>query len=124
MKGAIPLLVLSNFVVAPAAIATDAKEVLRDHLAFCSQFLVQDPAPGIAHTYDCCAFSQNIRDCHICDWHNPSVEPESWKCISWQAQRRERSTSWRKASSRPISNRRCFGSLDHLVVEAGTISRL
>ena len=71
MKGAIPLLVLSNLVVAPVAIATDVKEVLRDHLAFCSQFLVQDPAPSIAHTYDCCAFSQNIRDCHIYDWPRP-----------------------------------------------------
>ena len=38
MKVVIPLLVLSNLVVAPAAVARDAKEALRDHLVFCSQF--------------------------------------------------------------------------------------
>jgi hypothetical protein len=36
MKVVIPLLVLSNLVVASAAVARDAKEALRDHLVFCS----------------------------------------------------------------------------------------
>jgi hypothetical protein len=69
MKVVIPLLVLSNLVVASAAIARDAKEVLRDHLAFCSQFVIQDPDPSIVLNYmhDCCALSQNIRDCHMYD---------------------------------------------------------
>ena len=69
MRAVIPLLVLSNLVVASAAIAGDSKEVLRDHLAFCSQFVIQDPDPSIVLDYmhDCCAFSQNIRDCHMYD---------------------------------------------------------
>jgi hypothetical protein len=70
MRVVIPLLVSSNLIVASAAIATDAKEVLRDHLAFCSQFLIQDPDPSIVLNYmhDCCAFSPNIHDCHMYDW--------------------------------------------------------
>ena len=71
MKVVIPLLVLSNLVVASAAIARDANEVLRDHLAFCSQFVIQDPDPSIVLNYmqDCCALSPNIRDCHMYDSH-------------------------------------------------------
>jgi hypothetical protein len=74
MKVVIPLLVLSNLVVASAAIARDAKEVLRDHLAFCSQFVIQDPDPSIVLNYmhDCCALRQNIRDCHMYD--SPRIE--------------------------------------------------
>jgi hypothetical protein len=39
-----------------AAIATDAKEVLRDHLAFCGHYVVQDPDSSIVRDYmhDCC----------------------------------------------------------------------
>ena len=68
MKVVIPLLVLSNLVVASATIARDSKEVLRDHLAFCSQFVIQDPDLSIVLNYmhDCCAL-QNIRDCHMYD---------------------------------------------------------
>ena len=70
MKVVIPLLVFSNLVVAPAAVARDAKEALRDHLVFCSQLLIHDPDPRIVlnHMRDCCAFSQNIRDCRMYDW--------------------------------------------------------
>jgi hypothetical protein len=69
MKVVIALLVLSNLVVAPDAIARDAKEMVRDHMAFCSQFIIQDPDPSIVLNYmrDCCAFSQNIHDCHMYD---------------------------------------------------------
>ena len=70
MKVVIPLLVLSNLVVAPAAAARDAKEALRDHLAFCSQFVIHDPDPRIVPNpaRDCCAFSRNIHDCQMYDW--------------------------------------------------------
>ena len=69
MKVVIPLLVLSNLVVAPAAVARE-KEALRDHLVFCSQFVIHDPDPRIAPNpmRDCCAFSRNIPDCQIYDW--------------------------------------------------------
>ena len=61
MKVVIPLLVLSNLiVVAPAAVARDAKEALRDHLVFCSQFVIHDPDPRVVpnQMHDCCAFSR------------------------------------------------------------------
>ena len=66
----IPLLVLSNLLVASAAGVKDTNEALRDHLAFCSQFIIHDPDPGIVlnRMRDCCAFSQNIRDCRMYDW--------------------------------------------------------
>jgi hypothetical protein len=66
----IPLLVLSNLFVASAAAAKDKTEALRDHLTFCSQFIIHDPDPRIVlnHMRDCCAFSQHIRDCHMYDW--------------------------------------------------------
>jgi hypothetical protein len=65
----IPLLVLSNL-FASAAGAVDAKEALRNHLTFCSQFIIHDPDPRtvLNHMRDCCAFSQNIRDCRMYDW--------------------------------------------------------
>jgi hypothetical protein len=70
MKVVIPLLVLSNLVVAPTAVARDAKEALRDHLVFCDQFVIHDPDPRIVPNpvHDCCAFSRNIPDCQIYDW--------------------------------------------------------
>jgi hypothetical protein len=70
MKAVISLLVLSNLIVASGAVAKDAKEVLRDNQVFCSQFVIHDPDPRIVlnQMRDCCAFSQNIRDCKMYDW--------------------------------------------------------
>jgi hypothetical protein len=68
MKVVIPLLVLSYLVVAPAAVARDAKEALRDHLLFCSQFVIHDPDPRPSPLRNCCAFSRNIPDCQIYEW--------------------------------------------------------
>jgi hypothetical protein len=69
MKAVIAL-VLSNLFVATAASAMDAREALRDHLTFCSQFIIHDPDPRtvVNQMRDCCAFSQNIRDCRMYDW--------------------------------------------------------
>jgi hypothetical protein len=70
MKVFIPLLVLSNLVVAPAAVVRDAKEALRDHLMFCTQFVIHDPDPRIVPNQmrDCCAFNRNIPDCQMYNW--------------------------------------------------------
>jgi hypothetical protein len=70
MKVVIPLVVFGSLIAAPAAFAKDVKEVLRDNLAFCAQFVIQDPDPGSVFNrmHDCCAFSQNIRDCPLSDW--------------------------------------------------------
>ena len=70
MKVVIPMLLLSNLIVASAAIARDAKEVLRNNSAFCDQFLIYHPDPRVVFSYmrDCCALSQNIHDCQMYDW--------------------------------------------------------
>jgi hypothetical protein len=70
MKIVIALLVLSNFVAASAAVSRDAKEALRDHLTFCSQFVIHDPDPRVVlnQMRDCCAFSPNVHDCQMYDW--------------------------------------------------------
>jgi hypothetical protein len=70
MKVVIALLVLINLFVATTASAMDAREALRDHLTFCSQFIIHDPDPRtvLNQMRDCCAFSQNIRDCRMYDW--------------------------------------------------------
>jgi hypothetical protein len=69
MKAVISLLVLSNLIGASAAVARDAKEALRDNLAFCSQFVIDDPDPRMVlnHMLDCCALSHNVRDCQMYD---------------------------------------------------------
>jgi hypothetical protein len=70
MKVVIALFVLSNLVVGPAAVARDGKEALRDHLVFCSQFVIHDPDPRLLPNPvgNCCAFSRYIPDCQIYDW--------------------------------------------------------
>ena len=47
MKIAFALLALCMTCAAPAAIAGDAKELLRDKIAFCSQFVIHDPDPRL-----------------------------------------------------------------------------
>jgi hypothetical protein len=73
MKAVISLLVLSNLIIASAAVARDAKEALRDNLAFCSQFVIDDPDPRVVlnHVRDCCALSHNVRDCQMYDLGAP-----------------------------------------------------
>jgi hypothetical protein len=70
MKVVIFLLMFINSIVAPAAVAKDAKEALRDHLTFCGQFVIHDPDPRVvlSQMRHCCAFGQNIRDCQMYDW--------------------------------------------------------
>ena len=51
MRVVIALLALSTAFVASAAIAADAKELHRDNLTFCSQFVIHDPDPRIVLDY-------------------------------------------------------------------------
>jgi hypothetical protein len=69
MKLVIALLMLSDFITS-TAIAREAKELRRDELAFCSQFVIQDPDPRIVLDYmrDCCVYSHGARDCRMYDW--------------------------------------------------------
>jgi hypothetical protein len=70
MKVVFPLLVLSASVIASVAVARDGRAMLRDHLAFCRQFVIHDPDSSIMlnHMRDCCAFSWNVHDCQMYDW--------------------------------------------------------
>jgi hypothetical protein len=67
MKVVIYLFALINFFVASEAVARDLNEALRDRQVFCSQFIIHDPDPKLAldSLRDCCAFSQNFRDCQM-----------------------------------------------------------
>jgi hypothetical protein len=70
MKAIIALLVLGSCILASAAIARDAKDVLRDRLSICRQFPIHDPDPRFALDLigDCRAYGWDLRDCHPCDW--------------------------------------------------------
>jgi hypothetical protein len=69
MKLVVALLISGSFVTS-TAIAREAKELHRDELAFCSQFVIQDPDPRIVLDYmhDCCVYSHGARDCRMYDW--------------------------------------------------------
>ena len=68
MKVVISLLILCYF-ASPVAVARNLNEALRENLTFCSQFVIHDPDPNVVFKYmrDCCALSQNIRDCQMYD---------------------------------------------------------
>jgi hypothetical protein len=70
MKVIVPLLAFCALVFAQAATARDSKEALRDHQAFCSQFVIHDPDPSVvlSRMRDCCAFSRSVHDCQMYDW--------------------------------------------------------
>ena len=70
MKIAVALLAMCMTCAAPAAIAGDAKELLRDKIAFCSQFVINDPHTSILFNYmrDCCVFGRNLGECSMYGW--------------------------------------------------------
>jgi hypothetical protein len=55
---------------AAAATARDARDMLRDEVVFCSQFVIADPDPAVVLDFmrECCAYSRNIRDCRMYEW--------------------------------------------------------
>jgi hypothetical protein len=55
---------------ASAANARNARDMLRDEIAFCSQFVISDPDPTVVLDFmrECCAYSRNIRDCRMYEW--------------------------------------------------------
>jgi hypothetical protein len=69
MKNFIALIAVS-LLFASAASARNARDMLRDEIAFCSQFVISDPDPVIVLDFmrECCAYSRNIRDCRMYDW--------------------------------------------------------
>jgi hypothetical protein len=56
--------------LASAATARTARDMLRDEIVFCSQFVIADPDPAVVVDFmrECCAYSRNIHDCRMYDW--------------------------------------------------------
>jgi hypothetical protein len=69
MKTIIALLVL-NSINGPRAVTGDSREVLRNALTICNQFVIQDPDPGILlnELRDRSVLRNRIRDCNIDIW--------------------------------------------------------
>jgi hypothetical protein len=69
MKPFIALIVVCLAFVS-AATARTARDMLRDEIVFCSQFVISDPEPVVVLDFmrECCAYSRNIRDCRMYEW--------------------------------------------------------
>jgi hypothetical protein len=55
---------------ASALTAREARDLLRDEIVFCSQFVISDPDPVVLLDFmrECCAYSRNIGDCRMYEW--------------------------------------------------------
>jgi hypothetical protein len=69
MKTFIALIAMS-LLFASAVTARDARNLLRDEIVFCSQFVINDPDPVVLLDFmrECCAYSRNIGDCRMYEW--------------------------------------------------------
>jgi hypothetical protein len=69
MKTFIALIAIT-LLFASAASARNARDMLRDEIAFCSQFVISDPDPAVVLDFmrECCAYSRNILDCRMYEW--------------------------------------------------------
>ncbi len=62
-------LIAVSLLFASAATARNTHDMLRDEIAFCSQFVVTEPDPAVLDFMrECCAYSRNIRDCRMYEW--------------------------------------------------------
>jgi hypothetical protein len=63
-------LIAMSLPVASAVTAREARDLLRDEIVFCSQFVLSDPDPVVALDFmrECCAYSRNIGDCRMYEW--------------------------------------------------------
>ena len=52
---------------ASSALGRDSAERLREHLIFCSQFVIEDPGLVVVldSTHDCCGLANAIHDCYL-----------------------------------------------------------
>lgn len=68
MKIFIALIAVGLF--ASAAAARSARDMLRDEIVFCSQFVISDPDPVVVLDFmrECCAYSRSLRDCRLYEW--------------------------------------------------------
>ena len=63
-------LIAAGLLFASVATARNARDMLRDEIAFCSQFVISDPDPVVLLDFmrECCAYSRNIGDCRMYEW--------------------------------------------------------
>lgn len=68
MKKFIALIAVS--LLTSAATARSARDMLRDEIVFCSQFVISDPDPVVVLDFmrECCAYSRSLRDCRLYEW--------------------------------------------------------
>jgi hypothetical protein len=57
--------------VASSATGGDSREMHRERVIVCSQFVIEEPDPTLARdaTQYCCRVANWIRDCHVDDWN-------------------------------------------------------
>jgi hypothetical protein len=69
MKSFIALIAM-GLLFASAATAREARDMLRNEIVFCSQFVISDPDPVVVLDFmrECCAYSRNIGDCRMYEW--------------------------------------------------------
>jgi hypothetical protein len=69
MKTFIALIAVS-LLFASAVTAREARDLLRNEIVFCSQFVISDPDPVVVLDFmrECCAYSRNIGDCRMYEW--------------------------------------------------------
>ena len=69
MKPFIALIAVALLLVSVAT-AREARDMLRNEIVFCSQFVVSDIDPVVVLDFmrECCAYSRNIGDCRMYEW--------------------------------------------------------
>jgi hypothetical protein len=63
-------LIAMSLLFASAVTAREARDLLRNEIVFCSQFVTSDPDPVVVLDFmrECCAYSRNIGDCRMYEW--------------------------------------------------------
>ena len=63
-------LIAVGLLFASAAPAREARDMLRDEIVFCSQFVISDTDPVVVldFMHECCAYSRNVGDCRMYEW--------------------------------------------------------
>ena len=63
-------LIAVGLLFASAATAREGRDMLRDEIVFCSQFVISDTDPAVVLDFmrECCAYSRNLGDCRMYEW--------------------------------------------------------
>jgi hypothetical protein len=63
-------LIAMSLLFASAVTAREARDLLRNEIVFCSQFVLSETDPVVVLDFmrECCAYSRNIGDCRMYEW--------------------------------------------------------